>query len=277
MEARLIDVNDYIRTGEGANGASYNHKSDPKYMLKLNREDLPRSIAENELIQAQKVYDLGIPSTKPGELVTDGKRFGILFERILNKVSFSRAVGDNPSLAEFYARRFAHMCLQLHSVHIPKGLFPSQKEIYYRFLEENKSFDLQQKAKIKAFIENVPDSDVACHGDLQFSNVITDGEKDYFIDLGEFCYGHPYFDLGQVYLCCVADSPEFIRETFHMEPETALVFWNFFVDEYFGHGADIDKINEMIIPFAGLKTLLIEHYTGCSMPQFHHLLDSILK
>ena len=28
MKPLLIDMNDYVRTGEGANGASYNHKTD---------------------------------------------------------------------------------------------------------------------------------------------------------------------------------------------------------------------------------------------------------
>ncbi len=33
MEPILIDLNDYERTGEGANGASYNHKTDKTVMM----------------------------------------------------------------------------------------------------------------------------------------------------------------------------------------------------------------------------------------------------
>ena len=35
MDPILIDLNDYVRTGEGANGASFNHKTDPSIMMKL--------------------------------------------------------------------------------------------------------------------------------------------------------------------------------------------------------------------------------------------------
>ena len=69
-----IDLNDYIRVGEGANGASYNHKQDPSIMLKLYFRNF--EAAELELDVARKVYELGIPTPEPGDLVTDGKQVG---------------------------------------------------------------------------------------------------------------------------------------------------------------------------------------------------------
>lgn len=277
MEALLIDLNDYERSGEGANGHSYFHKTDPKIMMKLNNPGLDRSIAENELAQAQRVYDAGIQCPKPGELVTDGKGcFGIRFERILGKKSFSRIVGDNPELTEEYARRFAVLCRKLHSTRVNTELFPNNKQVYLKFLEEDPYFTPEEKVKIAAFINSIEDTDTAIHGDLQFSNVITDGTNDYFIDLGEFAYGHPYFDVGMVYLCCCKDDEEFLREVFHMTPQTARSFWVYFADEYFGHGCDLEQIEKMITPYAGLKSLLIEHY-GAYVPAFHEMLDPILK
>lgn len=35
MTPTLIDLAEYERVGEGANGASYNHRQDPNIMLKL--------------------------------------------------------------------------------------------------------------------------------------------------------------------------------------------------------------------------------------------------
>ena len=35
MEPRLIDLNDYILTGGGFMGESYNHKDNPELMLKM--------------------------------------------------------------------------------------------------------------------------------------------------------------------------------------------------------------------------------------------------
>ena len=54
MNPIQIDLNDYIRTGEGANGASFNHKSDPNIMMKLYLRNFES--ARTELEMAKKVY-----------------------------------------------------------------------------------------------------------------------------------------------------------------------------------------------------------------------------
>ena len=83
MKPILIDLNDYVRTGEGANGASYNHKTDPDIMMKMYFRNFEAAALELEL--AKKVYALGIPTPEPGDLVTDGERMGIRFRRIEGK------------------------------------------------------------------------------------------------------------------------------------------------------------------------------------------------
>lgn len=276
-QAELIDLNDYDYSGEGANGASYNHKTDPRFMLKLYNNTKPLSFITAELERAQNVYNLGVPSPKPGVLVTDGERYGIRFERILNKKSFSRAVGDNPARVEEYAREFARMCKLLHSTHCPTDRFVSVKDAYKRDLAENPFFTADEKVKIAAFIDSTPDADTAIHGDLQFSNAITDGEHNYFIDLGDFAYGNPLFDLGMVLLCCKYDSDEFVEEVFHMKQETANKFWDCFVPEYFGEDADPVEVEKMVRPYAGLKTIIIERDAHQPFSEFRALMADVLK
>ena len=75
MNPTLIDLNDYVRSGEGANGASYNHKTDPNIMLKIYFRNFEAAAKELEL--ARKVYEMGIPTPEPGDLITDGERLGI--------------------------------------------------------------------------------------------------------------------------------------------------------------------------------------------------------
>lgn len=126
---------------------------------------------------------------------------------------------------------------------------------------------------VERFIKSAPDGDTAIHGDLQYSNAIMSDSGEYFIDLGDFCCGHPYFDLGMVLLCCVYDDDAFIRETFHMEPETAREFWKYFVKGYFGEDADPDETEKILRPYAGLKVLIIERNAGMYFPNFHALLE----
>ncbi len=276
MNAIKIDLNDYAYAGEGANGASYNHKSDPRIMMKLYNANAPYEIITDEYERAQKVYAMGIPTPRPGDFVTDGQgRYGIRFERIQGKKSFSRAISDEPQRLEELAREFARMCLQLHSTRVDTSQFPSIKDEDIRMLDESPFFKPEERERVRKFILSIPDTDTALHGDLQYSNAILSESGKYFIDLGDFSYGHPYFDLGQVLLTCYYSPDRFIREVFHLEPATAREFWKYFVKEYFGENADLEAVTEMIRPFSGLKTLIIERNVGYYHPHFHKLLEDI--
>lgn len=277
MEAIKISLNDYTLSGGGFNGESYDFKGDPSIMLKLY---FPGKIQQplDEMNLARKVYDMGIPTPEPGEyVVTEDGRYGIRFKRILGKKSYSRATGDDPGNVARYAAEFAEMCKQLHSTHVDTTQFENVKDRYFRLLRENPFFDATQKAKIEKFIADVPDEDTAIHGDLQYSNAIFVGNERYFIDLGDFCWGSHLFDLGMVYLCCNLSNADFIEETFHMPKSLAIKFWEFFAREYFGPGIPLKEIEELILPFAGLKTLIVERDTKRPMPELRVGLESILS
>lgn len=274
MEAKKINLSDYAYTGEGANGESYNHRTDPRIMLKLYNSTAPKEIIYNELELAHKVYNAGIPTPKPGELVKDESgRLGIRFERIADKVSFSRATGDNPDNVEYYARRFARLCKTLHSTHLNRQDFRDIKEYDMDILDSLTFYTDQERAILERYIREAPDGDTAIHGDLQFSNGIMSGDNDYLIDLGDFACGSPLFDLGMVLFTCIYDNHDFMREFFHIEPPTAELFWKYFVKEYFGEDADPAKIEKELRPYAALKLLIIERNNGSPIPEYHWMIQ----
>lgn len=276
MEALRISLDDYVLSGGGANGESYDHKSDPTVMLKLY---FPGKIQQplDEMLLARKVWAQGIPTPEPGEyVVTEDGRYGIRFRRIIGKTSYSRATADHPEKVGQYAAEFADVCRGLHATHVDTTQFENVKHRYFRLLEENPFFTASEKDRIGRFIVDTPDTDTAIHGDLQFSNVIFAGDRRYFIDLGDFCYGHPLFDLGMVYLCCNLSPEPFIQETFHMPKPLAIEFWRRFVPAYFGEDRPLREIEEQIRPYAGLKTLIIERDMDQPMPVFREALKSIL-
>lgn len=278
MEPILIDLNDYVRTGEGANGASYDHKTDKNIMLKMYFRNFDAAKLELEL--ARKVYAAGISTPEPGDLVTDGKTMGIRFRRIDGKKSYSRACGDNPDRIEEYAREFAQLCKKLHSVHVDTSQFENVKVRLCNMLAANPFFTDEQKRKIHDFIAAAPDADTAIHGDLQFSNGIFVEENgirtSYFIDLGDFCYGYPMFDIGMVYLCCFLNDEAWTQEVFHMTNDMAKRFWYAFAPEYFGSDANLEEIEKTARIYAGLKTLIIERDTHRPMPQFRAILEETI-
>ena len=276
MEPIRISLNDYTLSGGGANGESYDHKTDPSVMLKLY---FPGKIQQpiDEMNLARKVYDMGIPTPKPGEyVVTEDGRYGIRFHRIIGKKSYSRATADEPEKLPQFAAEFAAMCKQLHATHVNTAKFENVKDRYYRLLAENPFFTPAEKDKLRRFIADTPDEDTAVHGDLQFSNAIFAGEQRYFIDLGDFCWGNHLFDVGMVYLCCCLDNEDFIRETFHMPKSLAIRFWESFAPAYFGKDKPLAEIETLIRPYAGLKTLIIERDTQRPMPEFRETLRDVL-
>lgn len=276
MEPIKISLDDYVLFGGGANGESYDNRQDPSIMLKLY---FPGKIQQplDEMNLARKVYDMGIPTPEPGEyVVTEDGRYGIRFKRILDKKSYARATGDEPEKVAQYAAEFAQMCLKLHSTHVDPAQFENVKDRYYRLLAENPFFTKAEKDKLAKFIADVPDEDTAIHGDLQYGNAIFAGDKRYFIDLGDFCWGNHLFDVGMVYLCCCLSEEDFIKETFHMPKKVSMKFWDSFAPVYFGSGIPMKEIEELVRPFAGLKTLIVERDTKRPMPEFREALSSIL-
>lgn len=276
MEAIKIHLSDYVLSGGGANGESFDHKTDPSVMLKLY---FPGKIQQplDEMMLARKVYAMGIPTPEPGEyVVTDEGRYGIRFKRIIGKKSYSRATADEPEKVGEFAADFARMCLQLHSTKVDTSAFENVKDRYYRLLAENPFFTKEEKDKIARFIADTPDEDTAVHGDLQYSNAIFTGDKRYFIDLGDFCWGNHLFDVGMVYLCCCLSDEAFIQETFHMPKSLSTRFWEEFAPVYFGADRSLKDIVEEVGPYAGLKTLIVERDTKCPMPGIREALRPIL-
>ena len=271
-----IDLDEYEYAGEGANGSSYHHKTDPTVMLKLYRPGV-RQQPLDELALARKVYAAGIPTPEPGDFVTDGERFGVRFRRIPGKKSFARAIGDEPARVGEYAAIFAQMCRQLHATRVDTSLFENVKDRYLRLLDANPFFTPDQKARVADFIRRAPDADTAIHGDLSFGNAIFDGSQCYFIDLGDFCYGHPLFDLGMVYLTCKLNDEPFNKDAFHMDNTTSAAFWDAFVPAYFGPDADPAAVEREIRIYAGLKTLIVERDTRRPMPEFRAALEPLFR
>ena len=275
MEAIKINLDDYVLSGGGANGESFDHRTDKSVMMKLYN---PGKIQQplDEMIMARKVYELGIPTPEPGEYVTDGVRYGIRFRRILGKKSYARAVGDDPENVEKYATEFAQMCKQLHQTHVDTTKFECVKDRYCRLLSENPFFTTPQKDALAKFIADAPDTDTAIHGDLQYGNGIFVGDKRYFIDLGDFSYGYNFFDVAMVYLCCYVSDEAFIQDAFHMPKSVAMKFWDYFAPVYFGTDRPMKDIMEELGPYVGLKTLIIERDTKCPMPEFREFLKGII-
>lgn len=276
MEAKLINLEDFEYAGEGANGASYNHKKDSNLMLKLYFATIGRELVEIEVERAMAVYEAGIPSPKPGEFVTDGSgRYGILFRRLVGKVSYARQIGNHPEEAEYYGREFAKIGKEFHSVEVDTSKFPCVKDQYLEMAATNPYISAGERAKLERYIKNAPDTVTAVHGDFHFGNALIVDNESYFIDLGEFAYGFPLFDLGMMMIVCTMNDESFTTENFHMDNATARRVYAAFIEEYFDGQYTVEQANRIIAPFAAIKCLLVER-NGCFRYEpMHRLLATL--
>ncbi len=88
---------------------------------------------------------------------------------------------------------------------------------------------------------------------MHIGNIIRADGKDYWIDLADFRYGHPYFDMGMLYFVCVSNpSDEIAQRLFHLSHAQMLRVWEVFVKGYFGPDADLAAVSRLIEPYAAL-------------------------
>lgn len=284
-----IDLNGYILTGEGANGVSYVSKTDPDEMIKLYSASFQVDSIYGEYENARNLYSIGVQTPEPGTIVTDGERVGIRFRRIRGKRSYSRMLADEPARTDEFAREMARECKKLHRITPPEGMFPIVKDDYLRMLETNRSMTPAERGRMAEFIRSRPDGAAMLHGDMHFGNLIStlpagaplsDPHDVYFIDLQCSTCGYPLFDLGMMYLICHVCDEDFRVHDFHITHDQSSKVWDSFVDEYFfaednlaekyfGPGQTPESVTEGIIPYAGIKTILVGYNLDGRIPDLY--------
>ena len=253
-DVEKINLDDYVATGEGATAVSYTHKTRDT-IAKLYYPGFEADCAKKDFLTSCSAFGLGVPTPKPIRLITDGERFGAEYELIRNKRSFSRIISEEPGRLQELSLIFAEMAKKLHSTKADTSKLVSTKEKFRRFYLEKAEVPDFFKQKALAFIDTVPDTSYCLHGDLQISNVITDGARTLWIDMGDFGYGDPGWDLGMLWSMTHRMDEQKANLVFHMSKENLLAHWNIFYPAYL-ETTDPQKIAEAtkrILPFAAVK------------------------
>ena len=261
---KTINIDEWIESGGGARGTSYFHKDNPDFMLKFDNINSDSGSMIKELQNASVAYSLGVNTPEPGEIVTDGKRYGITFKRIHGKISYARAIADNPGRMEELSAEFAHQARILHSLKADTSRMRSIKDIYREAISANRMHEPGLTDRALKLLDSMPEKRTCVHGDLHTGNIIMAGKESFFIDMGDFSYGDPLMDISMIRATCQLASavPDFFKSIFHFDPGIAERHWNIFVREYFGPHADIDRLNETIKPYVALRKLVMEAQAG---------------
>lgn len=249
-----IDLSEYIQTGEGGTAFSYTHKT-RNILAKLYKPGFEAERAVEEFLTACTVYEIGIPTPKPIRLITDGECYGAEYELIGNKRSFARVLSEEPGRLDEITNTFVRKTKELHSSKADTTRIKSYKERVTRFYKEKNLVPPVFRERALAFLEKVPDTPTCLHGDLQIGNIITDGDRILWIDVGEFSYGAPEWDLSLMWTICNNIDVCRADRTFHITPEMLNAHWGIFLRAYLGtsDSQTLEAFTKRLLPFYAAK------------------------
>ena len=278
-EFERINLDDYIQTGEGGTALTYNHK-DGKTLAKLFMPSLAADTAVREFRINQVVYESGLPTPKPIRLITDGTRFGAEYELIQPKRSFTRIISQEPDQLVPLSERFAVLAKQIHQTPADTTRLPDMRELVGTWIDRLENLPNDYKERLHRFIDTVPSTPTCLHGDLHIGNIITDGSRDLWIDVGDFAYGVPQWDLGMMYYAANYISAERADSIFHLDNDMLRAHWKAFAPVYYGTNdekvleAEVRKLH----PFIAAKlTFLSSKLSDGKRPVSNFLLQILDK
>ena len=253
-KVQKINLDEYVQTGEGGTALAYTHKNGLS-LVKLYIPGFTADKAREEFLIARAVFELGLPTPEPYRLVTDGERSGAEYELIRNKRSFTRIISEEPDRLEEISIRFARKARELHAKPADTTRLQSYKQRIEQFYREKDMVPEFYKQRALQFLEQVPDTPNCLHGDLHIGNIITDGNRELWIDVGEFAYGAPEWDLGLLWRLTHNLSEQRAEHLFHITSEMMTSHWNVFFPAYLGTTDPqvIGQATKRLLPYAAAK------------------------
>jgi len=257
-EVQRINLDDYIQTGEGGTALTYNQKNGMS-LAKLFMPSMAADNAVREFNINEVVYESGLPTPKPIRLITDGERFGAEYELISPKRSFTRIISQEPDQLVPLSERFARLAKRIHQTPADTTRLPDMRELVREWIDRLEQFPDELKRRFHRFIDTVPPAPTCLHGDLHIGNIITDGQRDLWIDVGDFAYGVPEWDLGMMYYSSHFLSPERADSIFHLDNDTLRAHWDVFAPVYYDTDSKdaLDAEVEKLQPFIATKMAFI--------------------
>lgn len=274
-----INLGDYTYSGEGGQGSAYSHKSE-KRLAKLFNAGFDVELAIKEFQASKAAYEAGVPTPRPFRLITDGERVGTEYELIEGKRSFCRIISEQPERMQEISLRFAQDCKALHAMPADISRIPSMKTRMQEFYARDGVVPQFLKERIQPVLEQIPDTPFCLHGDMQIGNIITDGERDLWIDIGQFAYGAPEWDLSLCWRVSQIADPERTVNLFHLTPDQMKQHWGIFACAY--HGVPPQELGDIIrtyLPYAAIKSAYMYYITfqrPMSEDMAHRVADTML-
>ena len=282
MNYRQIDLNDWELQGEGAFGESYFSKTDSSIMLKLIKSGRNKDDFITEYENSRKIASVGFKTPAAIEMVEEPQsgRLGIIYEKVREKVSFTRMIHDNPSDLPRIAQIHAEEAKKFHGINCDPSQFLCYKDSIREAIPRLFTFR-KYKVILKAALELVPDSHGCLQHDFQPGNIVHSNKtgENYWIDMGDFGYGHYLFDIAILYMFTqILCKKKGLQQIFHMTEQQLRDYWVEFTAAYFGRAIQPDEMfGKKIRLYLALALTIKYHMIPAPGPIKYIILNVMLK
>ncbi|MBO6079247.1 MAG: phosphotransferase [Bacteroidaceae bacterium] len=249
-----IELSEWTMVGEGFNGQAFVSHAHPGVMLKLITTDMGSVLkVEQEFYAAKTAYETGLPTPQVYEIVRNGNYHGYMCQVIEGKKSIARLCADAPDRISEYAQMMAEYGKALHNMPItPNEYVIPLKTLLKQALQSSALVTDEQRERLSALVDSMPDTTNCLHGDFQPGNIIFADGQYYWIDLGWLSQGYYMMDLAHLYKMMIEDSmiPQ-VQDLTHLTQQQMIDFWNAFAKAYTGT-KDVEALNRELRPYAAL-------------------------
>lgn len=160
-------------------------------VLKLFREDFPRSSVELEYRNALAVRDLPFSKPKAYELISIEDKLGIVYDRVKGEalLDWVLRTGDLQQCAVIMA--------ELHKsiLHTESEQVTDYKDFLRYFL--NMISDSEKREEALRVLDRLPEGNTLCHGDFHPGNILISNGDTTVIDFMNICRGHYLYDVAR--------------------------------------------------------------------------------
>ena len=188
--------------GEGMTAVIYAHNG---IVAKVYREGQPKFQAFKEAFTLAVVEELGIPAPNVYSVETVRSRTAVLMDQVWG-ISLMDMYMENPEKLGEYLDKAVELQNAMHKAFFSE--FLPQKIMLQGMINASPSLNQEEKDRLNAMLDTLPDGFSICHGDFHFGNILYDGISYKIIDWAEVSSGCPAADACRSYLdyCMASDE-----------------------------------------------------------------------
>ena len=166
-------------------------------VLKLYRKGWPISVAEKEACISRRARFAGLHVPASGSIVEIESRAGLVYD-LQTEPSLLWTVNSRPWSLIGAAHLLAEMQVLIHSYVVAD--LPSQRSQFRQKIAESNPLSQTQKVALLRALDNLPDGNQLCHGDLHPDNILVGAAGPIIIDWPDATAGNPWADAAHTSL-----------------------------------------------------------------------------